>query len=274
MKYFLPFLAIIIFAACNGGDNQGGEVTDPNYVKKETPTIAYNIVNVYPHDTSAYTQGLQIYNGKFYEGTGDYTNSALQISDIKTGKVIKKHKLGKNKTDSTFGEGITILNGKLYQLTWLSNIAYVYDVNNIDKPIKSFPWPYQYAWGITNNGNDLLITDGSANLYIVNPETFKVKSTLNVTENGNSVTELNELEFINGFVYANIYQTDFIVKIDPISGHVVGKMNLSGLKEKYFFKDFIPERTDVLNGIAYDSASKKMYVTGKRWPKMFEIVLN
>jgi glutaminyl-peptide cyclotransferase len=272
MKYSLALATIIFLAACNGGDTTT-PVIDNTLVPKETPKIAYTIDNVYPHDTSAYTQGLQLYNGKLYEGTGDYENSALQIVDLKTGKIEKKHKIGKTLMDSTFGEGINIFKGKLYQLTWLSNIVYVYDVNNIDNPIKTFTWPYQ-GWGITNNGTDLIISVGTANVYFVDAETFKVKSFITVTADGNPVRELNELEYINGFIYANVYGQDFIVKIDPVSGHVVGQIDLPGLKEKYFIKEIIPERTDVLNGIAYDSVTKKIYVTGKRWPKLFEISLN
>jgi glutamine cyclotransferase len=268
MKYILALATIIFLAACNGGDKTA-EV-DKDLIPKETPRIAYSIVNVYPHDTSAYTQGLQLYNGKLYEGTGDFASSALQIVDVKTGRVEKKHPMGTNKI---FGEGITIFKGKLYQLTWQSNVVYVYDVNNIDKPIKTFTWPYD-GWGLTNNGSDLIVSDGSANLYFVDAETFKVKTTVAVTEDGRPIDSINELEYIDGFVYANVYQSDFIVKIDPVSGHVTGRIDLPGLKEKYFMKEIIPERTDVLNGIAYDSTSKKLFITGKRWPKLFELTLN
>lgn len=269
MKQYLAIAVLILFAACNGNNNDK-EVEDPSLKRIEAPKLAYNIVNVYPHDTSAYTQGLQFYNGKLYEGTGDYETSSLRITDLKTGKVEKKHMMG---TAEIFGEGINIFKEKLYQLTWESNIVYVYDVNNIDKPIKTLKWPYQ-GWGITNNGTDLIISDGSANLYFVEPETFKVKTTVAVTEDGRSIINLNELEYIDGFVYANVYGSDFIVKIDPASGHVTGKIDLPGLKEKYFPAQIIPERTDVLNGIAYDSTTKKLFITGKRWPKMFEISLN
>lgn len=271
MKYSLALLTIIFFAACNSGDKTPD--VDNTLLPKPTPQIGYNILNIYPHDVSSYTQGLQLYNGKLYEGTGDYSNSALQIVDLKTGKIEKKHKIGKNATDSTFGEGINIFKGKLYQLTWQSNIVYVYDVNNIDKPITTFKWPYE-GWGLTNNGTDLIISDGSANLYFVDPETFKVKNTIVVTEDGRNMENLNELEYIDGFVFANVYQSDFIVKIDPSSGHIVGKIDMPGIIEKYA-PGYTPKQYDeVLNGIAYDSASKKLFITGKRWPKMFEIKLN
>ena len=132
--------------------------------------ISYTIIGQYPHDTASFTEGLEFYNGKLYESGGDYNNSVLQFGDAKTGVVEKKNKMG---TDSIFGEGITILDNKLYQLTYQTNIAYVYDVNNISKPIKTFRWPME-GWGMTNNGTDLIITTGSANLYFVDPETFKI----------------------------------------------------------------------------------------------------
>ncbi|MEO7307662.1 MAG: glutaminyl-peptide cyclotransferase [Ferruginibacter sp.] len=267
MRKYSAILALVILAACNGNDTK--IVEDETIKVKPTPVIGYSIVAEYPHDTSAYTQGLEFHNGKLYEGTGDFTTSSLRITDYKTGKVEKKHMMG---TDSIFGEGITIFKNKIYQLTWESNIVYVYDVNNIDKPIKTFKWPYE-GWGLTNNGTDLIISTGSANLYFVNPDDFRLKSTINVSDNSGPIDSINELEFIDGFVYANIYQTDDIIKIDPASGHVVGKMTLKNLKQTYFPGQVVP-RTDVLNGIAYDSVTKKFLITGKRWPKMFELKLN
>ncbi len=268
MRKYSAILALVIMAACNGND-KNGEVIDDSVKTKPIPLMAYTIVAEYPHDTSAYTQGLEFYKGKLYEGTGDFENSSLRITDHKTGKVEKKRMMG---TDSIFGEGITILKNKLYQLTWESHIVYVYDVNNIDKPIKTFNWPYE-GWGITNNGTDLIISDGTVKLYFVNPDDFRLKSTISVTENGSTVGFINELEYIDGYVFANIYQTEKIVKIDPASGFVVGKMDFAGIQNKYF-ADKITNRTDYFNGIAYDSATKKIVVTGKRWPKMFEIKLN
>ncbi|MBL7702996.1 MAG: glutaminyl-peptide cyclotransferase [Ferruginibacter sp.] len=267
MKRYSVILVLLILAACNDngkGGNGGG--IDTSFVKT-IPLIQYNIIAEYPHDTGAYTQGLEFYKGKLYEGTGDYTNSSLRITDYKTGKVEKKHMMG---TDSIFGEGITILKNKIYQLTWESHLVYVYDANKIDKPVKTFNWPYA-GWGITNNGTDLIISDGTAKLYFVNPDDFRLKSTVGVTENGDPVGYLNELEYVDGFVFANKYQSDVIYKIDPSSGFVVAKMDLTGFANKFFADKIVPDRTDVLNGIAYDSATKKFLVTGKRWPKMFEL---
>ncbi len=267
MKKYLAITALVILAACN--DNEKDNPYDPTLEVAKTPLINYTIMAVYPHDTSAYTQGLEFYNGKLYEGTGDFKNSSLRITDYKTGNVEKTHMMG---TDSVFGEGITIFKKRIYQLTWESNIVYVYDINNIDKPIKTFKWPYQ-GWGLTHNGIDLIISDGTSKLYFVNPDDFRLKSTISVTENGSPVYNLNELEYINGFVFANVYQSDLIVKIDPESGHILGKMDFPGLKEKYF-PNQITNRTDYFNGIAYDSTTKKIFITGKRWPKMFELKMN
>lgn len=267
MKKLLPVIILVIFAACNNTTEP--PTNDQPIVTVAAPeNIGVNIISVYPHDTSAYTQGLQFHDGKLYEGTGDFERSSLRITDIKTGKVIKKHMMGSNQI---FGEGITIFKNKIYQLTWESNIVNVYDINNIDKPINTFNWPYE-GWGITNNGTDLIISDGSANLYFVNPEDFKVKSTLQVLDNQGPVTQLNELEYINGYVYANVYTADYIVKINPSNGHVTGKISLPGLMQQYA-PGYPLKQGEVLNGIAYDSTGKKMYLTGKDWPKLFEVTL-
>ncbi|MEO7562508.1 MAG: glutaminyl-peptide cyclotransferase [Ferruginibacter sp.] len=270
MKAFLVLtFTIALFSACNSNDNPDSDPSiTPQHSGIAAPKIiSFTIIAQHPHDTSAYTQGLQLYKGKMYEGTGDYATSSLRITDFKTGNVEKKHIMG---SDKIFGEGINIFNDKLYQLTWQNNIAYVYDLKNIARPVKTFKWPYE-GWGITNNGKELIVSDGTANLYFVNPDDFKVKNTLAVEDNNGPVLELNELEFIDGFVFANVYQQNYIVKIDPESGHVVGKMVMGNLLQA---SEIIPERTDVLNGIAYDSASKTVFITGKRWPKLFEVKLN
>ncbi|MBI3883649.1 MAG: glutaminyl-peptide cyclotransferase [Sphingobacteriales bacterium] len=275
MKKYLPLLLLAFAISCNNADNNVSteERTNTDNISSglaAPQNISINIIGVYPHDTSAYTQGLQLYNGKLYEGTGDYETSSMRITDIKSGKVEKKHLMGSNKI---FGEGINIFNDKIYQLTWQNNVVNVYDVANIDKVITTFKWPYE-GWGITNNGKDLIISDGSANLYFVNAADFKIKSTMQVTDNIGPVNMLNELEYIDGFVYANVYQSDYIVKIDPANGHIVGKISLPGILQQYAPGQIVPERTDVLNGIAWDSSNKKIYLTGKRWPKLFEATLN
>ena len=257
---------LLFFTACNGGGSDK-PVIDDSIAKMATKNISYTITAQYPHDTSAFTEGLQVYNGKLYEGTGMENESTLRITDIKTGRVEKKHSY----TDPViFGEGIQVFKGKIYQLTWKNHIVYVYDINDIKNPIKQLSWPYE-GWGMTNNGTDLIISDGSANLYFVDPENFsRPKTTILVKHENDPVGNLNELEYVNGFIYANVWQTNYIYKIDPSNGNVIGRIELPDLKQQYF-ADKVTDRTDVLNGIAYDSSTKKMYITGKRWPKMFEI---
>jgi glutaminyl-peptide cyclotransferase len=273
MKNCIILVALVFLSSCITENSS----TPSNPTIPPTPTntvvqpslLPHTIVNVYNHDTSAYTQGLEFFNGKLFESTGDYENSSLRITDVKTGKVLQKNIMG---SATIFGEGITILNNKIYQLTWQSNKVFVYNVNNIKTPIQTFNWPHE-GWGITHNNNQLYLSDGSANIYVVNPETFKILGTLNVNSAGTPELNLNELEFINGHIYANVYQTNYILKIDPNTGAVVSKYNLAGLKETYFNNQFVEGHTDVLNGIAYDSTTQKIYVTGKHWPKLFEVKL-
>ncbi|HAN65061.1 MAG TPA: glutamine cyclotransferase [Chitinophagaceae bacterium] len=263
----LLYLLCISLLACNGDKEQETDPELPAPAGIPAPlSLNVSIVGQYPHDTSAYTQGLVWHNGKLYEGTGDYESSSLRISDLKSGAVQQKHMMGSNKI---FGEGITIFNDKIYQLTWQSNIVYVYALNDITKPIQTLQWPYE-GWGITHNGKDLIISDGSSNLYFVDPGNLRVRNTLSVRDNRGPVILLNELEFINGMIFANVYESNAIIQIDPESGHVKGIVNLPGLLKP---QDVIAGRTDVLNGIAYDSSTGHLMITGKRWPKMFEIKL-
>ena len=272
MKFYSLITLLFLLSACDNTTNEPPNATGTTKTISGIPApqnININIIGIYPHDTSAYTQGLEFYKGKLYESTGDYVNSSLRITDKKTGKVEKKHVMG---SSVIFGEGITIFKDKIYQLTWKNQVVNVYDINNIDQPIKTFNWPYE-GWGITHNETDLIISDGSANLYFVNPEDFKVKSTRQVTDNIGPVKSINELEYFDGYVFANVYGSEIIIKIDPNNGHVVGVINLPGIIKQYA-KEFIPDEEEVLNGIAWDSAAKKMYITGKHWPKMFELTFN
>lgn len=270
MRPYIFGYFILLFIGCNSPES-----TTSNADINSTPTgiaapenLQFNITAVYPHDTSAYTQGLEMYKGKMYESTGDYVNSSLRIADIKTGKVLQKHMMG---TAEIFGEGITIFKDKIYQLTWKNNLINVYDIKNINQPVKKFNWPYE-GWGITHNDSDLIISDGSANLYFVNPENLSIKTARQITDNIGPVKSINELEYIDGFIFANVYQSNLIIKINPSNGHVIGTIQLPGLIQQYS-KGYVPDDEEVLNGIAWDSANKKMYITGKRWPKMFELVI-
>ncbi len=235
--------------------------------------ITFTIDSVYPHDKEAFTQGLQFYKGKLYESTGLPKRSSLRIVNIKTGLPEKKYLIP---DAEIFGEGITIFQNKIYQLTWENNKVFVYNISNITKPIQTLNWQRQ-GWGITNDGNNLIISDGSDKLYYARHDETKKELQLmkivSVADNNGPVEKLNELEFINGYIYANVWFTNFIVKIDTSNGHVVGKINLTGLLQQYAPAELTGD-SSVLNGIAYDSVSKKLYVTGKNWPKMFEMRLN
>jgi glutamine cyclotransferase len=280
-KYFI-LIALVVLAACHGkSDNETIPAVDTAAatVNNGVPAPQMQTINpigIYPHDASSFTEGLQIYNGKLYEGAGDFENSALQISDIKTGKILEKHKMG---TPDIFGEGINVFKGKIYQLTWRNHIVYVYDEKDISKPIKTFPWPYE-GWGMTNDGTNLIIDDGQPKgyLYYVNPDSFTIVKTITVQDDHGPVNQLNELEYINGFIYANVWMTDNIVKINPANGYVVSVINCAGLLQQAAPTEFndpsFDKEANVLNGIAYDSATKKMYITGKRWPKLFEVSIN
>lgn len=270
-RNFYPFalaLCLIAFLSCNSESDNGHDPSLQTSYHGIKPPVAlqFRVVEHFPHDTSAFTQGLQLYNGILYEGTGDYHESSLRATDLKTGKVLQKHLMG---SDKIFGEGITILNDTLYQLTWQSNIVYVYTLDNITKPVKTMNWPYE-GWGITNNGKDLIISDGSANLYFVNPADFRVLNTVRVADHRGNIRYLNELEYVNGKVYANVFETFDIIEIDPESGQVTGRITLNNL----LTRDEITPRTDLFNGIAYDSATNSLLVTGKRWPKVFRVQMN
>lgn len=228
-----------------------------------TPAVlTYSINNTYPHDTSSFTQGLVIYDGKMYEGTGENGFSKLMRVDIKTGKPEKEIKLD----EKYFGEGIAILHDTVFQLTWQNNVVFAYTVNDFKK-IKEFHINTE-GWGITSDGKNLIVSDGSSNLYFYEPSTFRLLHTQSVTDAGSLAYNMNELEYINGYVYANQWQLPYIFKIDPANGQVVAKVNLMELWNRVKEKD---QHADVPNGIAYDSASKKIYITGKRWPELYEI---
>ncbi|MEN9335940.1 MAG: hypothetical protein RLZZ500_927 [Bacteroidota bacterium] len=225
--------------------------------------LKYTIVNTYPHDITSYTQGLQFYNGVLYEGTGQYGESKLLRTDYKTGKA----DLNVNLDPKYFGEGITVLNGKIYQLTWQETTGFVYEVSNFKK-IKEFQYDKQIeGWGLTNDGTNLYQSDGSEKIYTLNPETLKITGNINVYSLDSKVKELNELEWVDGKIYSNVYQQKAIVVIDPKTGAVEGVLDLSGLEAKI---TKLPD-TDVLNGIAYNPTTQTFFVTGKNWDKLFEI---
>ena len=223
----------------------------------------YKIKKVYPHDIRAYTQGLIIENGKMYEGTGMEGESVIKEVNIKTGETIRDMGI----PQEYFGEGITLVGNKLIQLTWRSNIGFVYDKKTFKK-LREFSYSTE-GWGLTFDGKNLIMSDGSENLFYMDTVNYSVLRKVQVYDNHTAITKLNELEYIDGFIYANIYTTDFIVKIDPKTGKVIERWEMPDLLNE---SDRMPE-TDVLNGIAYNKDTKRFYITGKYWPKMFEMTL-
>ncbi len=253
---FQPFLFLLFFA-----------LTFLSFISpsesSSTPVFTYKIINTYPHDYQAFTQGLVFNEGLMYESTGLKGQSTLRSIKLETGEVLKIRKL----LEEFFGEGITIYGDKIIQLTWQSHIGFIYDKDSF-KLLKTFQYPTE-GWGITHDGKQLIISDGSANLYFLNPETFKETRRIEVHDRNNLVARLNELEYIKGEIFANVWMTNRIARIDPQTGRVTGWINLDGLSP---FRGSV-ERTRVLNGIAYDAKNDRLFVTGKLWPNLFEIKL-
>ncbi|MDW8106574.1 MAG: glutaminyl-peptide cyclotransferase [Armatimonadota bacterium] len=225
------------------------------------PTYRYRIVNTFPHDKRAFTQGLVFHNGYLYEGTGLRGESSLRKVELRTGRVLRLHRLA----PEFFGEGITIFNNKIYQLTWQDGICFVYDLETF-RQITQFRY-YGEGWGLTHDGKHLIMSDGSDTITFRDPETFAEVRKIQVRAQGKPVEFLNELEYIEGEIWANIWYSDMIARIDPQTGVVKAWVDLESLP--------VPNRTseDVLNGIAYDPQNKRIFVTGKRWEKLFEIEL-
>lgn len=233
--------------------------------KKESTSdsnlIPYTVVKAFPHDPTSFIQGLTIHQGKLFESTGQ-DNSWISEVDIATGKHDKKIILDKK----YFGEGICILNNKLYQLTWQNHIGFIYDLKSFSK-LGEFNYDHE-GWGITHNGKNLIVSDGTNQLHFLDTLSLKEISTLTVKDGQANVDDLNELEYIEGYVFANQWQTNYILKIDPATGEVVGRMEMSTLAEKM---NLLNPSADVLNGIAYEQKSKTLLITGKLWPTLFAI---
>jgi glutamine cyclotransferase len=224
----------------------------------------FKVIKSYPHSNERFTEGFEIRNGFIYEGTGQEGQSAIYKSDLINWKVIKSYKLN----DEYFGEGITILNGKLYQLTYKSQLGFVRDAETFEL-IKTWKYKNEQGWGLTNNGNYLIMSDGTEFIYFLDPESLKEIKKIQVCNHKGVMPNLNELEYINGEIWANLWTTDTIVKIDPETGKITGEIDLKGLLSTSLTNQ--KADVDVLNGIAYDNDKKKIYVTGKLWPKIFEI---
>lgn len=220
------------------------------------------VVKEYPHDPTSYTQGLFFHDGQMYETTGENGQSTLRKVDLATGKALKRFNFDRK----YFAEGSTILGENLYILTWTNKVAFVYDASTLDYK-QTYTYPHE-GWGLTTDGTSLIASDGSSRLYFMDG-TFRQQKVLNVKMNGRSVSMLNELEWIDGKIWANVYLTDLIVIINPSTGVVEGSVDCTGLLPQ----NLRDENTDVLNGIAYNPDTKKIYLTGKNWKRLYEVKL-
>ena len=231
--------------------------------QEPSQTCSYDVVQTYPHDANAFTQGLIYDQGKLYESTGLHGKSSIRKVDLETGKVLQIKKLD----DRYFGEGLTLWQDKLIQLTWVSKTAFVYDQETFNQ-IKTFNYPTQ-GWGLTHNDRELILSDGSDTLYFLDPDTFKITRQIQVHDGNKSIDQLNELEYVRGEILANIWMSDRLARISPQTGEVLGWIDLTGIIEPLP----TPTRDAVLNGIAYDAEQDRLLVTGKLWSKLFEIDL-
>ena len=222
----------------------------------------YKVVRVFPHDVGSYTQGLIYHNNMIFEGTGQYKESKLRRLRLNNGEVLQEQRL----EDRYFGEGIAIANNRIYQLTWNEKVGFIYDLASF-KRLSTFNLPSNEGWGLTFDGISLILSDGTNRLFILDTATLATKQIIQVYDDTRAIPQLNELEYVDGKIYANVYQTDMIVIIDPTTGKVTGKIDCSNL----LAQSEMDQTTDVLNGIAYLPQQKHFLITGKYWPKMFEV---
>lgn len=251
--------------ACN---SEKKETTEKTYVAPAIPSISFDVVATHAHDTTAFTEGLLVHNGKLYESTGsplemENTRSVVGVVDLQTGRIDPKVEINR----AIFGEGITFLNNRLYQLTYEAKVGYIYDAKTFKKT-GEFSLPGKEGWGLTTDGTHLIMSDGTDKVLYLDSVSLKPVKTLLVQDNTGTVKNVNELEYINGYIYANVYTTNYIIKIDPATGKVQGRLDLSALTRNARAQN---KNALELNGIAYDSASGNVYVTGKFWPNIYAI---
>jgi glutamine cyclotransferase len=240
-----------------------GSPAPSNAPTNDFPTYTYDVVNVWPHDRGAFTQGLVFLDGTLLESTGLNGHSTLRRVDLKTGAVTKQVEV----PAQFFAEGLALLDGKLFQLTWQNQKGFVYDLKTFQLE-REFSYEGE-GWGLATDGHKLIMSDGTDQIRFLDPLTFKEERRIHVTARGQPVGRLNELEYVKGEIFANVWGTDYVVRIDPVTGRAVGVIDFTGL--------LAPQdrdgNTDVLNGIAYDAAGDRLFVTGKHWPKLFEVRL-
>lgn len=263
-KYLLGL--VILTSACKSTNTNDVDASNSNVIPAPA-NLNYELVKVYPHDTTSYTQGLEWNGDKLIEGTGLRGKSVLKVLDTTMNTVGHLVHLDKE----YFGEGTTLFNNKIYQLTWEEHKVFVYDAKTLKK-INELYWPYE-GWGLTHNDTSLIISTGGSNIYFVDPNNFSIKKTLGIFDNKEYVTSINELEYVNGKIYANIYGQDKIIVIDPVTGSVTAVADFTNLlaQANAKYDPRLNESGFVLNGIAYKKETNTFFVTGKCWPVMVEI---
>ncbi len=251
----------LTFSGCNSAANGDGPKVEPPANNAVPAKYGYQILNIWPHDSNAFTQGLILVDGKLLESTGQEGSSSLRHVELETGKILKKVDV----PVPYFAEGIAVLNGKIYQLTWQHQLGFIYDLQTLQR-VGDFKYQGE-GWGLTTDGTSLIMSDGTNRLRFIDPSNFRVTKIINVIDGTTPVDDLNELEFVQGEIYANIWHDDRIAVVDPQNGRVKAWIDLTGLIPE----GELPDEEAVLNGIAYDQASNRLFVTGKLWPRLFEI---
>jgi glutamine cyclotransferase len=270
IKTFFLFASTLILFSCDPDKViENKEIKTVEAEKPAIPTIEYSIAATLPHDTTAFTEGLLFHDNKLFESTGSPSSSpnlrsVFGIVDLKTGKLDPKVEID---SKAYFGEGIVFFGNKIYQLTYENQTGFIYDEKSYKK-IGQFNYANKEGWGFTTDGTYLIMSDGTNKLTYFDPKEVTPVKSLSVNENGYATDALNELEYINGFIYANIWMTGYVVKIDPKTGNVVAKINFTPIW--YDIKEHHPYSLE-MNGIAFDSIADKIYVTGKLWPNMYEV---
>ena len=259
----LLFMVADLFCTNLFAEKKHAVSSSPESLESAVKVYSYKIVKVYPHDRSAFTQGLAFEKGVLYEGTGLRGKSSLRRVELETGRILRSCKL----PDQIFGEGISVFNDKIIQLTWNSGFGFIYDRDSLEL-LHKFTY-YHEGWGITHDGKRLIMSDGTSIIRFWDPEGFMETGQLQVHDGNGPVENLNELEYVKGEIYANIWKSDRIAKISPDTGQVTGWIDLKGL----FTPEGPAKPVDVLNGIAYDPENDRLFVTGKLWPELFEIKL-
>ena len=253
-------LGVLLLALVLAGPGACGRDPSP---QAPVPVYSYAVVHAWPHDRGAFTEGLAYLDGELIESTGLSGSSTLRKVELETGRVLEVVKL----PAEYFGEGTAVLGGRIFQLTWQSRKGFIYDLRTLGR-VGEFSYDGE-GWGLTTDGRSLIMSDGTNQIRFLDPGTFRVTRTISVLNQGEPLRMLNELEYIKGEIYANVWQTQFIVRIDPASGKLLGVIDFTGLLSPADYD----EHTDVLNGIAYDEGRDRIFVTGKNWPRLFEVRL-